>query len=606
MTQILKSKHFILAAAFIAYIFISTTAAAYAFTPVKLTYKASNVEVTSVYKIEFNEAIDASVKPSIQGTASGSWTNQKILLGVKALEFHPSKPLTPGRTYKISLVNIKKIGASDSDAETKTIVFNTMSPADIESVSPANASQNIPVAPTIKVKLRAPNKGLRKLQLGTDSPIKLSEPTTSDDQTFSWHFASALPQGVTIKLFVDDLNQSDPNKRRLSQTTFTTVAEPKITGATQTDHFYPGNQVAINFDQPMNSGRTKITFSSTGSGNWASPTEYIFTPTGLIPGSSYTYTVVKGSTDSYGGVTESDHTYSFSPPGAAFVISSSPRSSSSPLNSVISFTFDQPVDHSSAEAAFSITPNASGAFSWSGNTLRFNASLDYQTTYTASIKPAVKSVYGLPSVKPFSNSFSTVLQTINLNVPYFHQAYSLSCEEAALRMALSYRGISVSDFDILQRLNYSPRPRDTSSNSWDNPYQMYVGDVNGIQGSSGWGVYSPPIASAAESFGRTATAISGISVNQIADAIHNGNPVVLWGYSGSSIKPDSWNTSDGVVYAPKNEHTRTVVGVVGKASAPAGFYLNDPVFGRIFWTTAQMQFNMSFGGTQSSQGVIIY
>jgi uncharacterized protein YvpB len=265
------------------------------------------------------------------------------------------------------------------------------------------------------------------------------------------------------------------------------------------------------------------------------------------------------------------------------------------------------VDHASAQAAFSISPGINGNFSWNGNTMSFApAGLQYQTTYSVGVGAGVKSVYGLPSNRGFSGSFSTLLQTIRLNVPYYHQQYTLSCEESSLRMALGYRGIGVSDLDVLSRVGYNPRPRDMATNSWDNPYQMFVGDVNGVEGSTGWGVYSPRIAAAAQSFGRNADTITGISVNQIAAAIHGGNPVVLWGYSGSSPRMDAWNTSSGVVQAPKNEHARLVVGVVGSPSAPAGFYINDPIYGSFYWSTGQLIANMSFNGLLPSQGVIVY
>ena len=135
---------------------------------------------------------------------------------------------------------------------------------------------------------------------------------------------------------------------------------------------------------------------------------------------------------------------------------------------------------------------------------------------------------------------------------------------------------------------------------------MFVGDVNGKMGVSGWGVYGQPIAAASQKLGRNASFINGISVNQIAQAIYDNNPVVIWGMVGSSIKQDSWNTSDGVVQAPRNAHVRTVYGVAGNPSNPVGFYINDPLYGRLYWSTAQLQANMSFGYRLSSQGVIVY
>jgi uncharacterized protein YvpB len=125
-------------------------------------------------------------------------------------------------------------------------------------------------------------------------------------------------------------------------------------------------------------------------------------------------------------------------------------------------------------------------------------------------------------------------------------------------------------------------------------------------GTTGWGAYGPPIAAAAQSFGQNASYVGGISVNQIAQAIYDNNPVVLWGIVGSSARSDSWNTSSGIVEAPRNTHVRTVYGVAGSADNPVGFYVHDPLYGDLYWTTSQLQLNMSFGNSLPSQGVIVY
>ena len=144
--------------------------------------------------------------------------------------------------------------------------------------------------------------------------------------------------------------------------------------------------------------------------------------------------------------------FNVSPPKNVYVVSSSPKGNNVAIGSAISFTFDQPVDHNSAQDLFSLSPKINGSFSWSGNTMTYHpADLDFQTAYSANIAPGVKSVYGLPSIRNFTNSFSTTYRVIKLGVPYFRQAYALSCEEASLRMALAYRGINVSDLAILNQ-----------------------------------------------------------------------------------------------------------------------------------------------------------
>ncbi|QQS19254.1 hypothetical protein IPL68_04840 [Candidatus Saccharibacteria bacterium] len=69
--------------------------------------------------------------------------------------------------------------------------------------------------------------------------------------------------------------------------------------------------------------------------------------------------------------------------------------------------------------------------------------------------------------------------------------------------------------------------------------------------------------------------------------------------SGWAAKEDSWNTAtSGVVRAPRNEHVRVVYGVEGRADAPLGFYIYDPLgtSSGLYWTVAQLQTNSAAGG----------
>jgi uncharacterized protein YvpB len=581
--------------------------ASYLHAPLKLQYSLSQIRVTSSIKVTFSKEVAVNkLHYSLTPSANGSWKIHHDLLGATAVEFVPAHQLTPGSAYNLKLAGLNTIDSKSIPEQ--SINITTESPADFAGTSPSKGAVNVPVDTSISITLKAPNHGLRKLQAIADGSVNLQPlPNTSDDQTFTWHFGARLPQGQTVNVIFLDLNQNDPAKRQLASLNFTTVKEPTVTAATQTNHLYPNIPINISFDQPMSQSHPALKFNLPGTGKWISPIEYQFNPGSLTPGTSYSYTLLKGAASEAGGLVEKDDTFTISTPGAAYLQSYSPSRNNIALNTSIWVTFDQPVDHSTAQSAFTTSPTLGGSFSWSGNSMEFKpAGLEYQKTYTASLRSGIKSLYGLPSGKSFSFSFTTAYQVIKLPVPYFRQAYSLSCEEASLRMALAYRGINVSDFDVLQRVGYSPRPRDTSTNSWDNPYEMYVGDVNGIMGSTGWGVYSPRIAAAAKSFGRSSQAITGISVGQISSAIHSGNPVVLWGFSGSSPKMDSWNTSSGLILAARNEHVRTIVGVVGNITNPVGFYINDPIFGQFYWTTSQLINNMNYAGQLGSQGVIVF
>lgn len=577
----------------------------YATTPIKLSYHFKHISVLSPIRVSFNEPVNSHLHYTMDQRIAGSWHEKNALSGISEIEFIPSKPLTPGSTYYLIIGHVAKIGSEVPEITQEKLAITTESPPEVASIAPADMSLNNSVSPTITVRLKSSNKGLRQLVLTSDAAANLASVASADDQTFLWKFTSNLAQSSTYHLYLDDLNQPE-STRHLATTIFSTVSVPKVISATQTDHLYPNTPIMINFDQPMQPTDADFKFNLPGSGKWTSPVIYQFNPATLVPGTNYSYTILRGSKSVAGGITETDQTFNLSTPGALQVISWSPSGGSVVIDTSISLNFDQPVDPTSAQAAFSINPSVEGSFSWSGNSMIFHPpKLDYQTTYNVILRTGIKSLYGLPSAQQFSHSFTTIYQTIRLGVPYYHQTYTLSCEESSLRMALAYYGLAVSDLDVVNQVGYNPRPRDISTNSWDNPNTMFVGDINGIQGSTGWGVYSGPIASAAQHFGRTAQAIVGISATQIATAVHNNNPIVLWGFAGTHVTPDSWNTTAGVVQAPLNEHVRTVIGVDGSAANPIGFYVNDPVHGLIYWTTAQLINNMTFGGTLPSQGVIV-
>jgi uncharacterized protein YvpB len=279
------------------------------------------------------------------------------------------------------------------------------------------------------------------------------------------------------------------------------------------------------------------------------------------------------------------------------------------LNAKISVAFDQPVDHNSAQQRFSVAPAVNGSFSWNGNTMVFApAGLSYQTDYTAAVAPGVVPDWGLPSGQVLSAAFSTVPEVVQLNVPAIKGQYWMSCELTSLEMLLNYRGIYVDQWAILLAVGYNPRPRDTSTNTWDDPNQMFVGDVNGRPNTTGYGVHAGPLAAAGRHFGRNTQAYYGVGAAWISGLVHGGNPVAFYSYSDAAPRADSWNTPGGyVVQTMYPQHARVIYGVKGSASNPLGFYINDPIDGSSFYWTAQNVIDhMNSVPGVSNQAVVVY
>lgn len=207
------------------------------------------------------------------------------------------------------------------------------------------------------------------------------------------------------------------------------------------------------------------------------------------------------------------------------------------------------------------------------------------------------------------NSVSYVGDKI-LPVPYFRQEYRQSCEAASLRMALKYKGVDVTDMQLLKLFGYNPKHRDMANNIWDDPEQMFVGDVTGGQAEGeGYGVYSTAVAKIGPKIGHELQSVKGVTAQVVARAIYEGNPVIAWGYWNAESKADSWKTADGkTVQAVLKAHVRLVYGVQGSLDNPTAFLVHDPFTEdrtRTPWSTVKLMDQFKKFGSATDQIVIV-
>ena len=79
--------------------------------------------------------------------------------------------------------------------------------------------------------------------------------------------------------------------------------------------------------------------------------------------------------------------------------------------------------------------------------------------------------------------------TIKLDVPYHRQEHSLSCEIAALKMALDYYGLKISESDLIKELVFNTKDSRSKNNIWGDPDLGFVGNIDGKIPNGGYGVY---------------------------------------------------------------------------------------------------------------------
>ena len=184
-----------------------------------------------------------------------------------------------------------------------------------------------------------------------------------------------------------------------------------------------------------------------------------------------------------------------------------------------------------------------------------------------------------------------------LDIGWHHQEHNLSCEAAALKMALSYYGISVDEMTLIGYMTNDRRTAEFDARGrlmrWGNPNAAYVGDPDGrIQLYQGYGVYFAPVAAAAIRAGAEAPVAGGglygssISPARVYWAVRHGHPVVAWISNTYRQVPLSHFTAfDGsdVAYT-LTEHAVTIAGVRADA-----VLINDPWFGPAWHPKAQFE-----------------
>ena len=217
------------------------------------------------------------------------------------------------------------------------------------------------------------------------------------------------------------------------------------------------------------------------------------------------------------------------------------------------------------------------------STVKINTVAATTTTGTAAATPAATTV-----VTPAATAASTVaavpaaaVTSRVLAIAVRYQAYTLSCEESALRMALSSEGINVTDAQVLATIGTDLRVAYTDATGlrWGDPYTTFVGSPSGSETNlTGYGTYYPTIAKAAAVLGGNVLAAGeGISPATVYSDILSGHPVVAWvTYQWVTPARHDYTAFDGRVipYAGPVEHAVTVVGVT-----PTTVYINNPDFG---------------------------
>ena len=390
---------------------------------------------------------------------------------------------------------------------------------------------------------------------------------------------------------------STESEEVVSNISFKTTPPPGILSYNRSSGIVSNSEpLILDFEIPLKEeslkDRTSISPSVEGSISLSTDKkQLIFTPTSsFAKNTEYTFTLLSGVENILGGYTETDISITFKTPGYVALLYASPRNGSTniPITTAsISLTFNQPINHSSVQERFSISPSIDGTFSWSGDTLiyKFSSSLSYLTKYTVNIASGVVATYGINSTSTISSSFTTKAETVKLNVPLYYQTESFTCNLAATRMVLAYKGISSSESGIKDSIGIGSDP----NSDWVDKYGVH------------WG----PISSYISGRGVSNTLKRGWDLTSALQEVKNGHPILVYIYNGSSL-PMGPFTLEGGATGYKGMHSAVIIGYIGKPEAPTTVILNDPWRGQRYLSPNTFRYLWYYTGYLNNTGIVIY
>lgn len=556
-------------------------------------------------------AVSVQITPSIEGELSfeDSYLQRTF---VRRIVFTPRSYFQPDTTYSVAVTSLKNV--LGQKAQDYSYEFRTPSLPVVTEVGPADGATGAVICDPLHVTLSQPASSLADITFQLEPAVEFSAEPSSDGKTYTIKPKECLAQSqsytITVlrRLMLIDQNGTSIGSEEpvaISKTSFATKGAPGIASVTPQGGgvLTDTKELTVGFTEAMEQAELSqimsIAPSVAGSWRWQDAQTAVYTFADKLPfDTRYTLTLAKGLKDQKGGFLADAAEFSFTTIGHVRVSGVSPYKGSGGVkaDAAISVTFDQAVDHESAETRFSIVPTVTGSFTWNDKTMIFRGTLTKDTAYQFSIASGVRSLAGLDLAETYTSSFQTEESSKILNIPVYYQQHNLSCELASLKMALQFKSVNVTEDHLLSLI---PTRAETRGATWADPDLYFVGDVNGRQNTTGYGVHAAPIAALARNY-RSANVISGWTVQQLAETLSNDNPVVIWGTAGTA-KKDSWTTPEGrTVSTWVGEHARTAIGFTGTVQNPTSFYINDPIFGRLKWTPAQLKANW---GTFGNMGV---
>jgi uncharacterized protein YvpB len=571
--------------------------------------------------ITFNFPVNRrTLKPVIHPEVEGSWTWKSIAAGhfAQTATFTPETVWAPDQDY---IVTLEAVGPFLAEAPTQQLVLRakTLPLPTIVAASISDGASDVPTDAQFHLSLDQSLSEDVDFSFQFEPPVALNVQKDPANKRYLVSSAEPLAVGATYKIIAERevviRSQSTgvvgarALRERVFERLFTVKTPPSIASILPTgDSVAPtSRQITLTFTAPMDrsslDGRIALSPPQPGNWQWRDDKTIVFdSPENFTLDTRYTISLAEGVVDKSGDKLAAG-AVSFRTAGSLRVISATPNQQSGVGRATsIRLTFDQVPDEASVASHFALSPDTPIQLSRNGQVVSITptSGWNFNTTYTATLRAGAIGQYGRPSKTETIIRFTSEEKVVLLNIAWDRQDRALSCEAAALKMALAGKGVRVSEDNIMSLIGYDPTSR--TNGGWGDPDVAFVGDINGAQNTTGYGVHWGPVAAAANAW-RPAKAVTGMSLTDAARELEAGNPIVIWGVMGTSYY-DPWVTPAGrKIEAWKGEHARTLIGFRGSVENPTSFIINDPIAGRLNWSTAKLRSNWA---TFSNSGVVVY
>ncbi len=544
-----------------------------------LDAKLPTITVTFATPVHFKTlGIHVYPESDITIQTKGYGANRMSIGRTLSISFNTTLP--PNEHILVYVSNIKGPLTYDYGGE-HMLEFVSPELPTVTRVEPADTEKGIDPSSSFTVSLSHPATlaSLWEARITPSHPISVEKRgdatlVIAPDEPFQQgtSYTLSIIQTPVVALYTDATVIRRGNPRVEKTLTFTTIKPPLVKAfEPQGSSVNPASDIRIVFDEPMDKSsvaqRLTISPDSAKTLVWESEGQVLrIRHADLTKDTTYTVTLASGVKTARGGSSQSDGVFQFHTAGALAVVDTLPHNGKTDVSVTepIRITFNHDIDEGHAPRYISISPAATGKVTTSGATLEFmpDKPLAHDTTYTFRLISGMPSVYGLPLHDAHSFSFTTAPYEITLDVPFYKQQEQFTCNIAALRMLLAFRGHAV-DEATLKTLAGNGGKRGTG-----NPHKGYIDD---------YGTYWEPIEKAASHY-RPHRMITSGNVLDIVKEIRNGNPVMIWGQNGWSDPHDiSWTSSDGVfIKAVNGMHSSVVRGVRGPLNTPTHVLINDP------------------------------